>query len=64
MNLQEYLMSLDTIVTEYDKETGLPNNKKYLEYDLPSYLQESLENMKQSWNILDSGKRQQDFRII
>ncbi len=53
----EYIMSLDTIVTEYDKETGLPNNKKYLECGLPPYLQESLENMKQSWNILDSGKR-------
>lgn len=53
----EYIMSLDTIDTGYDKETGLPKSKKYLECDLPPYLQESLENMKQSWEIEDSGKR-------
>ena len=53
----EYIMSLDTIDTGYDKETGLPKSKKYLECDLPPYLQKSLENMKQSWKIEDSGKR-------
>ncbi len=53
----EYIMSLDTTDTEYDKETGLPKSKKYLECDLPPYLQKSLENMKQSWKIEDSGKR-------
>ena len=41
----EYLMSLDTPNTNYDNETGLPNNKEYLERDLPPYLQSSLENM-------------------
>ena len=52
----EYLMSLDTPNTNYDNETGLPNNKEYLERDLPPYLQSSLENMIVSWEILDSGK--------
>lgn len=44
MNLQEY------------KETGLPKSKKYLECDLPPYLQSSLENMIASWKMIDSGK--------
>ena len=49
-------MSLDTPNTNYDNETGLPNNKEYLERDLPPYLQSSLENMIVSWEIVDSGK--------
>lgn len=53
----EYIMSLDTIDTGYDKETGLPKSKKYLECDLPPYLQSSLENMIASWKIVDSGKK-------
>ena len=40
----------------YDKETGLPKSQEYLELDLPSYLQNSIENMKKSWRIVDSGK--------
>lgn len=50
-------MSLDTIDTGYDKETGLPKSKKYLERGLPPYLQSSLENMIASWEIIDSGKK-------
>ena len=53
----EYIMFLDRMDTGYDKETGLPKSKKYLECDLPPYLQKSLENMKQSWKIEDSGNR-------
>lgn len=53
----EYIMSLDTIDTGYDKVTGLPKSKKYLECDLPQYLQSSLENMIASWKIVDSGKQ-------
>lgn len=56
MNPQEYMMSFDTTNTEYDKETGLPKSKKYLERDLPPYLQSSLENMIASWKIIDNGK--------
>jgi hypothetical protein len=41
----------------YDKNTGLPLNKGYLECGLPDYLKISLENMKKSWEIEDSGKR-------
>ncbi len=53
----EYIMSLDTVDPGYDKETGLPNSKEYLERDLPPYLQSSLENMIASWKIVDSGKK-------
>ena len=51
----EELMELEA-PTEYD-EKGLPSNKLYLECGLPKYLQLSLENMKKSWEIEDSGKR-------
>ncbi|HIV18393.1 MAG TPA: hypothetical protein IAC82_03710 [Candidatus Merdivicinus intestinigallinarum] len=40
----------------YDPETGLPVDKEYLERGLPPYLQTSLENMKKSWAIEDSGE--------
>ena len=41
----------------FNPETGHPENKGYLECGLPPYLQKSLENMKRSWEIEDSGKR-------
>ncbi len=53
----EYIMSLDAIYVEYDKETGLPKSQKYLECCLPIYLQQSLDNMKQSWAVIDSGRQ-------
>jgi hypothetical protein len=37
-------------------DTGLPQDKRYLECDLPPYLEESLENMKASWEIIDRGE--------
>lgn len=53
----EYIMSLDTTNTAYDKKTGLPKNKNYLECDLPPYLQTSIGNMIASWKLIDSGKK-------
>lgn len=53
----EFILSLDPIDTGYDQETGLPKSKKYLECDLPPYLQSSLENMIASWKMIDSGKK-------
>lgn len=41
---------------KFNAETGLPEDKGYLECGLPPYLQQSLENMKRSWEIEDSGK--------
>ena len=41
----------------YDPATGLPEDKTYLEYGLPEYLQISLDNMNKTWKILDSGTR-------
>ena len=43
--------------TNSDPATGLPEDKTYLEYGLPEYLQISLDNMKKTWKILDSGTR-------
>lgn len=40
---------------DYDPETGLPIDKSYLECDLPGYVQESLNAMKKSWEIIDNG---------
>ncbi len=50
----------DNDFNAYDPATGLPKDKRYLECGLPPHLQESIENMKKSWSILDSGKR--DYR--
>ncbi len=41
----------------YDPATGLPEDKTYLECGLPEYLQISLDNMKKTWEIIDSGTR-------
>lgn len=52
----EDLLKLDS-ASDYDPETGLPKNKSYLELGLPPYLQKSLDDMKASWQIEDSGER-------
>ncbi len=52
----EELMLLES-PSKYDVETNHPENKLFLECGLPPYLQISLENMKKSWEIEDSGKR-------
>ena len=41
----------------YHEDTGLPKSKEYLEKGLPSYLANSLEAMKRSWEIEDKGGR-------
>ena len=52
----EEIMTLDD-PGSYDKETGLPADESYLECALPLYLQESLDNMKKSWALEDSGTK-------
>lgn len=52
----EELMKLD-VPSDYDAETGLPTNHRYLECGLPPYLKKSLDDMKKSWEIEDSGER-------
>lgn len=52
----EFILSLD-VAEDYDRESGLPKHKKYLERGLPAYLQSSLENMIASWKNVDSGKK-------
>ena len=51
----EDIMELDD--NEYNPETGMPNDESHFECGLPVYVQESLERMKNSWNIIDSGKK-------
>ena len=59
----EYIISLDTMNAECENETGLPENKEYLERELPPYLQSSLKNMIDSWAIIDSGKKDYHWDI-
>ena len=42
---------------EYDKKSGLPLDKSYLECGLPGFLQESLEQMKEAWAKRDAGEK-------
>ncbi len=58
----EEIMQLDE-PPGLDPETGHPENKRYLECGLPPYLQKSLENMKRSWEIEDSGRRDMHWDI-
>ena len=51
----ENIMELDD--NEYDSVTGMPTDESHFECGLPKYVQESLERMKKSWEILDSGKK-------
>ena len=38
-------------------ETGLPQDKSYLECGLPAFLQESLQAMIEAWRKVDSGEK-------
>lgn len=58
----EEIMQLDE-PQRLDPETGRPENKKYLECGLPPDLQKSIENMKKSWEIEDSGRRDMHWDI-
>lgn len=51
----EEIMEFDN--GEYHADTGMPMDETHFECGLPKYLKESLDNMKQSWKIVDSGKK-------
>lgn len=51
----EEMMKIDT--AKYDRKTGLPKDKTYLEKGLPPYVQQSIDAMQRSWDIVDSGKK-------
>lgn len=54
----EDIMELDDALNnshKYDKITGTPLDKGYLECGLPEYLQTSIKNMEESWTKKDSG---------
>lgn len=42
---------------EYNADTGMPTDETHFECGLPKLLSESLERMKKSWEIVDSGKQ-------
>lgn len=50
----EDVMQLHT--SSIDNKTGLPKDNGYLERGLPAFLQKSLDAMKLSWQIEDSGR--------
>ena len=47
----------DLMKLEYNEKTGMPNDESHFECGLPAYVQESLDRMKKSWELIDSGKR-------
>lgn len=47
--------------SEYDEKTGLPIDKSYLEYGLPPYLKESIQQMQNAWEKLDAGIRYMEW---
>jgi len=55
----EYIMGLElpsANKSKYDIDTGLPEDKEYLECNLPKYLQASTKKMKAAWNKVDNGE--------
>ena len=50
----EDMMKLDDC--EYNEETGMPTDESHFECGLPKYVQESLDRMKKSWELIDNGK--------
>lgn len=51
-------------ISTYDKETGLPTDRSYLECGHPLDLQESLREMEKSWKILDGGEKHYHSDIV
>lgn len=49
--------------TEYNPQTGMPTDETHFECGLPQYLSKSLGNMKKSWEIVDSGKRDMHWDV-
>lgn len=47
----------------YNSETGMPMDETHFECGLPKYLEESLERMKKSWKIVDSGEKDYHWDI-
>ncbi len=41
----------------YDKDTGLPTDKSYLECGLPPFLVDSIDAVKKMWELFDRGIR-------
>ena len=48
---------------EYNAETGMPTDESHFECGLPRYVRESLERMKESWKLVDSGKKDMNWDV-
>ena len=57
----EEIMELDN--REYHADTGMPIDESHYECGLPKQLKRSIDNMKKSWEIVDSGKRDNHWDI-
>ena len=51
ISMEELLLKLSI-----DEKTGKPLDQSYLEYDLPIFLQDSIHQMNESWEMIDAGK--------
>ena len=49
--------------SDYDSKTGMPTDETHFECGLPKNLAESLERMKKSWKIVDSGEKDYHWDI-
>lgn len=45
-----------SVLNEFDKKTGLPLDKSYLECGLPDFLKESISKMIFAWEKLDNNE--------
>lgn len=57
----EEIMELDN--NDYHPDTGMPIDESHYECGLPQYLQDSIDNMKRSWEIVDSGTKDYHWDI-
>lgn len=60
----EEILQFDQKEGRYDKNTGLPIDKDYLECGLPPHLEDSIKKMCASWAIEDSGQTDYHWNIV
>lgn len=54
MRLIVQVEEVENLTAPYDSDTGLPNNKEYLECGLPPFLQDSIRAMSHAWKKIDN----------
>ena len=54
-NIDTHITNEVCNIDKYDKETGLPLSKDYLECNLPPFLKESIEQLERAWQQKENG---------